>query len=435
MNRKYFLKYQFKSYVLIPVLAILMNCVSPKPVPVSVLKDGQQILFIGDSITQDGTYIDYIETFLSAKYPDKNFNILDLGLSSETVCGLTEPGHPYPRPNVHERLQRVLERTDPDIVVACYGMNDGIYSPLSEDRFKAFQDGILKLINKVKETGAQLYLLTPPPYDPVPVSEKVVDENAPVFGYATPFKNYDQVLKTYGEWIMGLQIPDVIIINIHKRMSGFITENRKTDPEFYLARDGVHPGPVGHWLMAQAILEQWGETPVMEICEINAKKLNSPQGDVQDIKNENGEISFSWKTPVSVLLFANDTSELLGLNNTLIGQKLLVKKLKESDYKLFEREREIASLTGKQLEDGIDLSAYLGLSVNKRGVELLNTVRQKRRIYDSSLLKDIGHLKPTTTSPMAREKAEEEVKKLRLVIKETAYPVAVRLRLVPVNDR
>ncbi len=435
MSGKKFIKYLRKSSVLITVLAVLMSCASPKPVPVSVLKDGQRVLFIGDSITQDGTYIDYIETFLAAKYPDKNINILDLGLSSETVCGLTEPGHPYPRPNVHERLQRVLERTRPDIVVACYGMNDGIYSPLTKDRFKAFQNGILKLINKVKETGAQLYLLTPPPFDPAPVRQKVVDENAGTFGFSQPYKDYDRVLKTYSEWIMDLQLPDVNKIDIHKKMSGFILEKRKTDPDFYLARDGVHPGPVGHWLMAQAILEEWGETPVMEVCEINAKKQTAVQGDVEDIKNEKGVISFSWKTPVSVLLVTNDAGEVSGLNNQLIGQRLLVKKLDKAAYKLFEGEKEITSLTVKQLAAGIDLSVFLGLSVNKRGVKLLNTVRRKRRIYDSSLLKDIGHLKPTTTSPMALEKAEEEAKELGLLIKETAYPVAVRLRLVPVNDR
>ena len=398
------------------------------------LKPDDTILFIGDSITQAGTYIDYIETFLSAKYPDKNFEILGLGLSSETVCGLTEPGHPYPRPNVHERLQRVLDRTAPDIVVACYGMNDGIYAPLAEDRFKAYQDGIQQLITKVRATGATLYLLTPPPYDPVPVSEKVVDENAPVFGYATPYKNYDQVLKTYGEWIMGLQVPDVITVNIHKIMTGFLLENRKTDPEFYLARDGVHPGPVGHWLMAQAVLEAWGEAPVMEVCEINAKKQTAVQGNVENITSTNGGISFSWKSRVSVLLISNDTGELDGLNSQLIGQKLVVKNLPKPAYKLFEADKEIATLTGKQLTAGVELSPYLRLSTNKKGVKLLNTVRQKRRTYDSSLRKDIGHLKPTTTSPMPLDKAEARAKELKTVIKETTYPVAVPLRLVPVGE-
>ncbi len=247
--------------------------------------------------------------------------------------------------------------------------------------------------------------------------------------------DYDDVLKSYSDWIMSLQTPGVIKIDIHKKMFTFLLENRKADPDYYLSRDGVHPGPVGHWLMAQAVLEAWGEAPVNEICEINAKKHTAGQGDVENIDYTNGELRFSWKTRLSVLLFTNDARQLAGLNYQLVGHQLVVKKMNKGTCKLFEGDKEITSLTGKQLADGIDLSPYLGLSINKKGVELLNMVRQKRRIYDYSLLKDIGHLKPTTTNPMALDKAEEKAKELGLRIKETAYPVAVQLRLVTVNDK
>ena len=35
-----------------------------------------------------------------------------------------------------------------------------------------------------------------------------------------------------------------------------LDEGRAKDPAFVLARDGVHPGREGHWLMAKAILQQ-----------------------------------------------------------------------------------------------------------------------------------------------------------------------------------
>jgi len=435
MNRRHFLKYALTGPVFVLILVTLIKCGTPKQIPVSALKDGQRILFIGDSITYAGTFIDYIETYLLAKYPDKNFEIVDLGLGSETVCGLTEPGHPYPRPNVHERLQRVLERTRPDLVVACYGMNDGIYSPFSQDRFKAYQDGVYKLIEKVKEFNAYLYLLTPPPFDPVPVKDKVVDENAVVFGFSTPFINYDNVLRRYGDWIMSLQLPNVEMIDIHKKMLNFLIENRQTNPDYYLSRDGVHPGPVGHWLMAKAVLEAWGEEPVIEMCEINAKKQTVKQGDVENIVNSNGKIEFSWKVHVSVQLYANETQQKIKLNNKLIGHKLYVTNTEKLKFELYEGEKSITTLSQKELEAGKDLSQYLGLSINKRGVKLLNMVRQKRRIYDYSLLNDIGHSRPMTTSPLPLNKAEERGKELELRIKETAYPVAVQLRLIPVNDK
>src|SRR5205823_282816 len=84
---------------------------------------------------------------------------------------LSEPDHPFPRPDVHERLERVLAKTKPDIVVAAYGMNDGIYYPFSKFRFVAYQQGINKLIDKVKAAGAKLVLLTPSMFDPLPLKK------------------------------------------------------------------------------------------------------------------------------------------------------------------------------------------------------------------------------------------------------------------------
>jgi len=93
------------------------------------VKNGQRILFLGDSITQDGRYVEDIEAYLILNYPKIRVDIVKLGLSSETTEGLTEPDHPFPRPNIHDRLGSALEKTRPDIVVACYGMNDGITTP------------------------------------------------------------------------------------------------------------------------------------------------------------------------------------------------------------------------------------------------------------------------------------------------------------------
>ena len=73
---------------------------------------------------------------------------------------------------MHERLQRALDKARPDVVVACYGMNDGIYYPFDEQRFAAYQDGINRLIEKVQASGARLILMTPPPFDPLPLRKQ-----------------------------------------------------------------------------------------------------------------------------------------------------------------------------------------------------------------------------------------------------------------------
>lgn len=219
----------------------------------------QRIVFLGDSITQGGGYIEFIDAALIAQHPEVTKEIIPLGLSSETVSGLSEDGHAggkFPRPDLHERLDRALEKTKPELVFACYGMNDGIYLPLGAVRTKAFQDGMKKLHEKVIATGARIVHLTPPVFDPVPIKQRVVagDQVKPGQFY----QGYNEVLDFYSDWLLDMRQKGWEVLDIHGPMKAAIAEKRKTDPEFTFSKDGVHPGPEGHLLMARAVLDAWG---------------------------------------------------------------------------------------------------------------------------------------------------------------------------------
>ncbi len=65
------------------------------------LLEGKRVLFLGDSITQDGRYVSFVGYYLNRLFPEKQFNMYSLGLGSETVSGLSEQGHAggaFPRP-------------------------------------------------------------------------------------------------------------------------------------------------------------------------------------------------------------------------------------------------------------------------------------------------------------------------------------------------
>ncbi len=220
----------------------------------------QRILFLGDSITQGGGYIEIIEAALIAQHPEVTKEIIPLGLSSETVSGLSEDGHAggaFPRPDLHERLDRALEKAKPQLVFACYGMNDGIYYPLGAVRTKAFQDGMKKLHAKVTAAGARIVHLTPPVFDPLPIKARVLPPG--LEKYEKPYQGYNEVLDFYSDWLLDMRgEAKWEVLDIHGPMNVAIAEKRKTDPEFTFSKDGVHPGPEGHLLMAQAVLDAWG---------------------------------------------------------------------------------------------------------------------------------------------------------------------------------
>ena len=245
----------------------------------SNLLDGKRVLWLGDSITQFGDYVTFVQYFLNKQYPADKFDFVSIGLASETASCLSENDHPFPRPCVQERLKRALALVKPDIVIACYGMNDGIYHPQSQERMAAFEAGIHKLIAAVKVAHASVILLTPPPFDSVPL-KNLADAHAPDFSYKAPYADYDKVLADYARWEMQLPKADVsLVIDLHGPIGAYLGKQRETKPGFtFAAKDGIHPDAAGHLLMARLVLAGLGasvshENLDMELAQIQADPL------------------------------------------------------------------------------------------------------------------------------------------------------------------
>jgi len=236
-----------------------------------------RVLFLGDSITHDGRYITFIETYLreNAAEAEKLPTLLNLGLPSETVSGQSEPDHPFPRPDVHERLDRALEKVQPDLVVACYGMNDGIYHPFSDERFAAYQDGIKRLIDKVKASGAQLVLMTPPPFDPQPMraaGKLIPESDGANYSWKTIYEDYDEkVIARYADWIMQQAGRDGVagVIDLHTPVNEYVAAQRAKAPDFVLSNDGVHVDEVGHRIFAAVMLDAWDLVELDDAFEVD----------------------------------------------------------------------------------------------------------------------------------------------------------------------
>ncbi len=240
-------------------LASLLGGAAPGLAADRPLEGVRRVVFLGDSITHSGQYIADVEAFLRLDDPKLRVEFLDLGLPSETVSGLSEPGHAggqFPRPELFERLDRVLDRLKPDYVVACYGMNDGIYMPLEEGRFAKYREGMVKLRERVLASGAKLLVLTPPVFDPVPIRANTLP--AGLAAYPKPYEGYDEVLARYSDWLLARRADGWDVVDVHGPMRAYLDEHRKLDPAFRLAGDGVHADATGHWIIAREILRRWG---------------------------------------------------------------------------------------------------------------------------------------------------------------------------------
>jgi lysophospholipase L1-like esterase len=205
--------------------------------------DVPRVAILGDSITYGGRWATLVESALRETPAFSDAVIVNFGLGSETVSGLSENNHAggkFPRPCLHERLNRILDSYQPTHVLACYGMNDGIYLPLDAARQKAYQDGMQRLKAAVEKRGANFVAITAPLYDADHPSQDP--------------QRYDAVLDAQAAWLLSQK--DWQVIDVRPDLRTAVAQQKKNNPGFVFAGDKIHPGPQGHDFIAASIVKQ-----------------------------------------------------------------------------------------------------------------------------------------------------------------------------------
>lgn len=120
------------------------------------LKQGDRIVFLGDSITQGGGgpkgYITLIKNKLQEKKSDLGVEVVNAGISGNKV------------PDLQRRVERDVIEKKPTIVFIYIGINDvwhGENDPARGTMPDQFQSGLKEVIGKIQAAGAQVILCTP----------------------------------------------------------------------------------------------------------------------------------------------------------------------------------------------------------------------------------------------------------------------------------
>ncbi len=135
-----------------------------------LLQDHERIVFIGDSSTQNESYLANIEYYLMTRFPDRVFTIVD---ATEDLDTISTPAKPGPaQASVRDRFVTRVVPWKPDVLVVCYGMHDGGFQSASaadlELMRERYQSGIQELIQRAMQEASikAIMVLTPPPFDP-----------------------------------------------------------------------------------------------------------------------------------------------------------------------------------------------------------------------------------------------------------------------------
>ena len=411
------------------------------------LKDGQRVVFLGDSNTYAGKFIAYLDAYLCTRFPDKRFELINLGLPSETVSGLSEADHPYPRPDVHSRALRALELAKPDVVVICYGMNDGIYSPFNEERFKKYQEGLTSLVTKVEKAGAKAILMSPAPFDASALKGKVQSKDAAKFSWLKPYERYDEeVLTKYSDWLLTWRDKKYTVIDAHAALLKHLDTMRKEDATYRVSGDGIHPNANGHLIIALELLKGLNAPPAVRSVSIDiakemARAVNDPQTD-PNVTVKFVRVNFlSFQTTLPHPMpgdpaWTARAREVEGLEQQVNQYTLKVNKLgggltlRVGDAKKPARR---VNLPGDDLAKGVDLAKILDLGPDRDGPDIWKRIDEKNRLLGLAWLTHVGHKRPDTPKGMPLEEAQKKAAVLDAEIRKLCTPAEISIGIGPIG--
>lgn len=322
----------------------------------------ERIVFLGDSITQGGNYVGYLETLIRLRHPKSHIEIHNHGISSETISGTSEPDHNPRRPWAHERFTRDVTDWKPTLVLSCFGMNDGNYHPFDEDRFEKYRIGINRLIERVRQEAHcdRLVISTPPPFDAY--QRKNSDPEATSYGYRYPALNYDDTLHRYAEWLLTLRQKGQPVVDLHGRLNRHLATRRQGKVSYTMMPDAVHPNSTGHAVMAIVMAEGLGLTGPRDsaVVDLSRNAAEAKHGKI-GISVSGPETKMSWDVPPA-WCFGPDVDQQ-SLNLEQVGSKfnrlhLKVKGVTEGSYRLVIPQGDIApdvvrEISARELAEGV----------------------------------------------------------------------------------
>ncbi len=313
------------------------------------LKDGDRVVFYGDSITEQRLYTTYVETYVVTRFPQLNVSFVHSGVGGDRVTG----GWGGP---IDLRLSRDVFAYKPTVMTIMLGMNDGSYRAFDEGIFKTYCTGYQHMLDSTKSVlpGVRVTLIQPSPYD---------DITRP----ANFEGGYNVVLVRYGQYIKELARKEKCdAADLNASVVAALEKAKAADPENAkkIIGDRVHPGPSGHLLMAEALLKAWNAPAVVTAVEIDAAKLQAARVEnatISDLKESNGltwtQSDKALPMPVDlkdpVMKLAVQSSDFL---QAMDWQPLKVTGLKGRRYAMKIDGEQVGTFSAQQLADGLNLA-------------------------------------------------------------------------------
>jgi len=279
----------------------------PAPLAAVEVADGDSIVFLGDSITHQHLYTQYVEDYFYTRFPKLRLKLHNAGVGGARAW------------DALARFDADVAAYKPKYVTILLGMNDGSYQPFNQEIYDTYRNDMSKLLDRIKEIGATPILMTPTMFDARAARLRDAKRDTE----ATTL--YNSVLTYYGTWLREVAAEKGYgFVDMWGPLNNITLQQRKTDPKFTLIADAVHPDAPGQVVMATAIIADAGlpkqVSRIMINLDGNEAKSDADGGTISDLKQTEDGVEFTWQADSLPWVLPEDAQ--LGVKLTALGHRL-----------------------------------------------------------------------------------------------------------------
>lgn len=249
---------------------------------------GETVVFLGDSITHQCLYTQYLENFFITRYPEKRIGFHNAGVSGDKAGDCLA------------RFDDDVVPFAPDYVLVLLGMNDGQYEDFNGETFELYRENMIRLLDRIDELGARAIVLSPTMFDHGTAARRSEDETWRFRSRAFS-ENYNALLAYFGAWCLEESARRTVpFVNLWGPLNEHTIAQRRTNPDFTMIDDAIHPQASGQMVMAFEILSQLGVEKSRASSIVVSKRGKRWIGkDVHDLSfdEESGSLSFRHTAP------------------------------------------------------------------------------------------------------------------------------------------
>lgn len=274
------------------------------------LKDGDRCIFIGDSITHQCLYTQFVENFYFTRHPGLKVEFRNAGISGDRAA------------DVLDRFDDDIAAFKPTIATILLGMNDGSYKDFDSETFKTYERDMTQIMDRLDALKCRVIVMSPTMFDHQAWDKRIIEK--PEYAKGRVPANYNAVLAYYGKWLQETaRVRGYRFVDLFGPLNTFTTVQRQADPAFTLIPDAIHPEVDGHFIMAYALLQQCGETGPILSASVRLTKGTWQAANKAVVTNVSGEPgrSVSYEVTPKALPWAQFVDAPIGTKLTKSGHQ------------------------------------------------------------------------------------------------------------------